>query len=151
MRSDAREIVAFDECCPRIVCVCVCLSISNFCGPDIRDMWQTPRRYRSIRPRRPTDERVMPIRFGYRGRLAGTYEKISFPTCVTTNWYEATPLSYALLWYRCSFSIFYRVFLLCHRKMRQMVGASWRFESHWFRVTRKQPTFSNSYSFRIME
>jgi hypothetical protein len=71
-------------------------------------------RYRSLRPRRPTDERVMPIRFGYHGRLAGTYEKISFPACVTTNWYEATLLLCAP---RCSFSIFYHVFLLCHRKM----------------------------------
>lgn len=40
----------------------------------------------------------------------------------------------ALLRYRCSFSIFYRVFLVCHRKMSQIVGAL-MFGSHWFHGT----------------
>lgn len=70
------------------------LGISKFLRADIRaDMWQTLHRsiYWSIQPRGSTNERVMPIRFEYRGRLAGTYEKISFLAYVTTNWYEINP------------------------------------------------------------
>lgn len=72
--------------------------ISNFCEltlPYVTDATSVGW-YWSIRSRRPTDERIIPIRFGYCGRLAGTYEKISFAACVTTNWYETTPLPCAL-------------------------------------------------------
>lgn len=101
-------------------------------------------RYWSLRPRRPTDERVIPMRFGYHGRLAGTYEKISFPACVTTNWYEATLLPCAS---RCSFSIFYHVFLLCHRKM-----ANSRRIDVWIALVSRyfEHTYSNTCSSRII-
>lgn len=68
-----------------------------------------------VRPRRLTDECVIPIRFGYHGRLVETYEKISFSACVTANCYEPTPCASPV--YRCSFSIFYHVFLVCHWKI----------------------------------
>lgn len=68
------------------------LGISKFLRADIRvcDRRYIDR-YRSIQPRGSTNERVMPIRFEYHGRLAGTYEKISFLAYVTTNWYETNP------------------------------------------------------------
>lgn len=104
--------------------------ISNFSGYS--RVWETPGWSISLRPRRPTDERVMPIRFGYHGRLAGTYEKISFPAYVTTNWYEATLLPCTPRYF-----IMYSYYVI---ERSQIVGAL-TFGSHWFRVTLSNISF----------
>jgi len=69
------------------------LVLANFCGPIFAPICDRRYigRYWSIQAWGSTNERVMPIRFEYRGRLAGTYEKISFLAYVTTNWYETNP------------------------------------------------------------
>jgi len=103
-------------------------------------------RYRSLR--RPTDERVMSIRFGYHGRLAGTYEKISFPACVSRPTDTRQPCYRALFDAVSRYFIMYSYFLLCHRKMAH----SRRIDVWIALVSRysKQHAFSNTCSSRII-
>lgn len=120
--------VAFDEYL-RIVTRSIYTYISNFflSEPIYLRMWQT---LRSVDTGR-YDREDLPMNASCQYDLDTTdvssarTRKVRSPCVyVTTNCYKPTPLLRALLRYRCSFSIFYRVFLVCHRKMAN----SWRID-----------------------